>query len=285
MNPIHEPISILFEKLNLLNFQINYFQKRIERLKKTIQLSVEKNENFEIGNLIHATALPISDLTGPTDNGCLYSYPSGNHSVRGEKYIEQLDWFLQKEASLTVRQGYEVFETYLYDITATYFYQNQNELPTEIFKNNLPSKPTNNLDEFHSAVRGVFKRKANSDLISFLRGFGDDLKKAESEKQNNRKLNLIDWFEVTTQLRHGVTHSLSIIDIEGLKKLSEVQKKLLRKIYPGDYIEDGYKLELTSKSAKSALSRYAEYGFAIFKSLSIEHNFEWEYLLKTKSST
>jgi hypothetical protein len=282
MNPLHVPTHKLFEKLNFLYFQINYFRKRVETLKKEIRKNVANHDNFDIENLFHGTSLVITDLTGPTDNGWLLKYPTGRHYVEGEEYIEQLDWFLEREATLTVRQGYEVFETFLYDITASFLHANQNQLDIDHFKDNLPNKDTNNLEAWRSAVRGLFRRKANSQLIDYLRGFGKNLNKAESPEFNNRELDLKDWYEVTTQLRHGSTHSLGVIKKEGINKLSQDQVELLQVEYPGKFINSEYELNLSLDSAKSAITTYAEYGFAIFKSLSIGYDYEWKYLLEKK---
>src|SRR5699024_2568879 len=167
-------------------------------------------------------------------------------------------------------------------MTAAYYYHNQDELQTEIFEDHLPDKSIYELEQFQSAVRGFFRRTNNSKLMSFVRKLGINLEKAESERYNNRALNYIDWFAVTTQLRHGTTHKLDEIDKKGLDKLSENQRKLLQEVYPGEFKENIYKLKLTPKSAKTALSRYVEYGFAIFKSLSLKHGYKWEFLLKNK---
>ena len=280
MNPLHVPIHRLFEKLNFLYFQINCFQKRIERLKKDIRKNVAKHETFQIENLFHGTSLVITDLTGPTDNGWLLKYRTGKHYVKGEEFVEQLDWFLEREASLTVQQGYEVFESFLYDITASFLQANPKEYEIGSFKNHLPKSGPYDLKIWKSAVRGLFRRKPNSELIDYLREFGGNLKKAESQENNNRDLNLRDWFEITTQLRHGTTHSYGRIKKKGLDKLSKDQLDLLQVIYPGQFIDGEYEINLTFESAKSAITTYAEYGFAIFKSLSIEQGYEWKYLIE-----
>ncbi|MEX1014189.1 MAG: hypothetical protein WDZ80_03450 [Candidatus Paceibacterota bacterium] len=284
MNPLHIPIHRLFEKLNFLYFQINYFQKRIERLKKDIRKNVAKHESFQIEDLFHGTSLVITDLTGPTDNGWLLKFRTGRHFVKGEEFIEQLDWFLEREASLTVQQGYEVFESYLYDITASYLHANQKKLQIDIFKDYLPNCDTYEQKVWGSAVRGLFRRKANSVLIDYLREFGGNLKKAELQEHNNRLMNLKDWFEVTTQLRHGTTHSLGKIKKDCIKKLSKDQVKLLQTIYPGQFVNGEYEITLSFESAKSAITTYAEYGFAIFKSLSVEQGYEWKNLLEKSAS-
>jgi hypothetical protein len=277
MNPLEPALENLFGRLNFYNFLISYIDKRLTNLKNDIERRAGESEKIGVEDLMHGTSLIITDLSGPTDDGWLYQYPTGNFDVEGEDYLQMLDEFIGREAERVVAQGYEAFETYLYDVTARFCDAKSEQSIVDHFKGNLPKVPDRDLEAWKKAVRGVYRRKPNSDLIDLIRNLGQDLEKAEVHT-NNRGLDLVRWYQITGEVRHAVTHSEGVISSKVIEGLDRKEIRVLRKKYPGAKTDEGYALQLDVDSAQEALRTFTEYGYAIFKALSEERDYDCVYL-------
>jgi hypothetical protein len=277
MNPLEPALENLFGRLNFYNFLISYIDKRLTNLKNDIERRAGESEKIGVEDLMHGTSLIITDLSGPTDDGWLYQYPTGNFDVEGEDYLQMLDEFIGREAERVVAQGYEAFETYLYDVTARFCDAKSEQSIVDHFKGNLPKVPDRDLEAWKKAVRGVYRRKPNSDLVDLIRNLGQDLEKAEVHT-NNRGLDLVRWYQITGEVRHAVTHSEGVISSKVIEGLDRKEIRVLRKKYPGAKTDEGYALQLDVDSAQEALRTFTEYGYAIFKALSEERDYDCVYL-------
>lgn len=273
MNPLEPALGNLFQKLNLYNFLISYIGKRLSILKDDIEKRVDESERIDVDNLMHGTSLVIIDLSGPTDD----HYPTGNFDVEGEEYLQMLDKFVGREAERVVAQGWEAFETYLYDVTACFCNAKSDQSLADHFEGNLPKAQDRDLEAWKKAVRGVYKRKSNTVLIDLLRDLGQDLDEAEAHT-NNRGLDLVRWYQISGEVRHAVTHSEGVISNKDIERLDRKELRILRQKYPGSTTDEGYALQLDVDSAQEALGTFAEYGYAILKALSEERGYNWEYL-------
>ncbi len=277
MNPLGPALENLFERLNFYNFLIAYIGKRLSNLKDDIERRAGESEKIDVEDPMHGTSLIITDLSGPTDDGWLYQYSTGNFDVEGEDYLQMLDEFVGREAERVVAQGYEAFETYLYDVTARFCDAKSEQSLVNHFKENLPKALERDLEAWRKAVRGVYRRKPNSDLIDLIRNLGQDLDDAEVHT-NNRGLDLVRWYQITGEARHAVTHSEGVISNKVIEGLDLKEIRVLKKNYPGSKTDEGYVLHLDVDSAQEALRTFAEYGYAIFKALSEERGYDWVYL-------
>jgi hypothetical protein len=277
MNPLEPALENLFERLNFYNFLIAYIGKRLSNLNDNIERRAGESEKIDVEDLMHGTSLIITDLSGPTDDGWLYQYPTGNFDVKGEDYLQMLDEFTSREAERVVAQGYEAFETYLFDVTARFCDAKSEQSLVDHFKGNLPKASERDLEAWKKAVRGVYRRKANSELIDLLRDLGHGLDEAEMHT-NNRGLDIVRWYQITREVRHAVTHSEGVISSEVIEGLDHKEIDVLRDNYPGAMTDEGYALQLDVDSAQEALRTFAEYGYAIFKALSEERSYDWKYL-------
>lgn len=277
MNPLGPALENLFERLNFYNFLIAYIGKRLSNLKDDIERRAGESEKIDVEDPMHGTSLIITDLSGPTDDGWLYQYSTGNFDVEGEDYLQMLDEFVGREAERVVAQGYEAFETYLYDVTARFCDAKSEQSLVNHFRKNLPKALERDLEAWRKAVRGVYRRKPNSNLIDLIRNLGQDLDDAEVHT-NNRGLDLVRWYQITGEARHAVTHSEGVISNKVIEGLDLKEIRVLKKNYPGSKTDEGYVLHLDVDSAQEALRTFAEYGYAIFKALSEERGYDWVYL-------
>lgn len=277
MNPLEPSLENLFRKLNFYNFLIAYIGKRLSNLRDDIERRADESERIDVENLMHGTSLVITDLSGPTDDGWLYHYPTGNFDVEGVEYLQMLGKFVGREAERVVAQGYEAFETYLYDVTACFCNAKSDQSLADHFEGNLPKAQDRDLEAWKKAVRGVYRRKPNTDLIDLLRDLGQDLEEAEAHT-NNRGLDLVRWYQISGEVRHAVTHSEGVISNKDIEGLDRKELRILRQKYPGTTTDEGYALQLDVDSAQEALRTFAEYGYAILKALSEKRGYDWEYL-------
>ena len=209
------------------------------------------------------------------DNDWILQGSTEKYSVKGDEFESMLRWLGSREGALAVAQGYEAFEIFLYDITSNVIQVMGNEVASPILKGKLPETPNPSTEDWKRIVRSVFRRKPNHPIITALRGLGADLDLAEAPT-NNRKLSMKDWFVVGGHVRHATTHTALIIKPYELKKMNELQRKILEIDFPGVLIDEGYRVEMNTEYSTFAIQLFAEYGHAIYKSLSISAGVNWD---------
>jgi len=284
MNPLNTPIYDLFYHFNTLNGLMFTIDNQLKNFEKLYRDSISKS-SFDVSIIFSGTSLVIRDLTEWPDDGWARYYPSGKFSSKGEEYFELIRVLLAREAAWTVSQAYEAFEKYLKDITATLLLNNQYIAETYQVKKFELDKRSHNLkksDIYFWRAYLDYHYKTNSDKLKFLRKICPDI--SNSETQNNRVINLTDWFAVVEELRHSITHSNSIIKTDRMKNWSKNKREILKKHFPGNNTKEGYQLFITDKNATSCLKLFSEYSFQIYKFLSISRSYDWNILQKKKES-
>ena len=123
--------------------------------------------------------------------------------------------------------------------------------------------------------------RTNSGKLKFLRKLCPDISKGET--QNNRVIDLTEWFGVVEELRHCATHSNFIIKIDRLKNWSKSKREILKNHFPGNITEEGYQLSITDKDAKFCLELFSEYSFQVYKFLSISRSYDWNILQRKRN--
>ncbi len=250
-------------------------QKSIEKLESQLGKSKYRNriEPF------HGTSLIISDLTGSIDNGWLPYGRTGFVKAEGAEIIDKLKWVAQREGALAVAQAYEAFETFLYDIAASYgFNIDASRTQSELRLSKITEK--NSFEEWKAVIREVYRKGNNREIINKLRSLGKGLEVAENKTRNTRNIDIISWYKVVEQIRHAATHSDYKIKKSVLNKFKPEEKKILVERIPGIETETGYLIKMDKPSATFAIKLFAEYAHAIYKALSIRSDLEWNNHIK-----
>lgn len=282
MNPLNTPIYDLFYHLNTLNGLLFTLDNQLSNFEKLYRESIFKT-SFDISIIFSGASLAIRDLTEWPKDGWARYYPSGKFSSKGEEFFELIKVLLARESAWTVSQAYEAFERFLKDISATFLCENQDlaEIKNvEKFESDKKSKNLIKTDAVFWRTYVDYHYRTNSDKLKFLRKLCPDISKGET--QNNRVIDLTEWFDVVEELRHCATHSNFLIKINRMKNWSKTKKEKLQKYFPGNIIEEGYQLNITSKDATFCLELFSEYSFQIFKSLSLLKGYDWNILNKQK---
>lgn len=275
MNPLDNELLKLYEKLNLLYFLIHFLDNRMETAIQKVNQQKERTNGDDWIRPFHGTSLVITDLTGPTDNGWLLFGRTGLVKVQGEEFVEKLSWVAQREGALAIAKAYEAFETYLYDLTATYGFKIDTTRLHKILKLSPNVTELTSLEKWKEAIRYKYRRGKNKKLINKLRKLGDGLELAENKTTNNRSLNMVSWFKVVEQVRHAVTHSDFVIKQAVLSSFQPEEKSILSQRFPGSESNTGYLIEMDKHNSALAIQFFAEYAHAIYKSLSTQSDLEW----------
>jgi hypothetical protein len=278
INPIESPLDNLFLRLNMLNGLLFHLESFLKNLCKLFREIIAKS-NVDPSAIYAGASLVIRDLTERPENNWAVYYPTGKFISQGEEYLRKVDDLLCSEATWTISQGYEAFEAFLKDITATYVFIHREQADAGKLEKLDPKLRKESLEPTDVEYWKEFIRKAypkNVDLLKFLRKIAPELE--EVEKRNNRNIDLTEWYVAVTEVRHAATHSNMLIKSEKMRSWSQERHELLNRFFPGTYIDGSYRLEPSRKDAETNLVLFAEYAFGVFKSLSKAQHYEWNIL-------
>lgn len=274
-NAFDEVLLTLYDRLNLLYFLIHFLDSRMTKDIEDVEKQIENAKASNWKGPFHGTALIITDLTGETENGWMLHGHTGRRSVEGLEFIDLLSWIASREGALAVVQGYEAFERFLYDIAASFGSNGNREEQQTHFGVQLESAEAAILQRWQSAIRRKYRRLPNHKLINKLRKVGEGLAVAEDRTKNTRRLNMIAWYKIVGEVRYAVTHNQHVIKQDRLQQFSPEERAILEADFPGEAVSEGYLIQMEKQMSKFAIQLFAEYGHAIYKSLSIATGRTW----------
>jgi len=276
-NPIQEPLIQLFHRLNslygllfLLNNQLNAFQE--------MAIEIDKKNNNQ-SYWFSGTSIVISDLTEYPDNRLRRYYRSGGCMFQGKQYLDMIESLIARESAWSIAQGYEAFEAFLFDTAAEYLrlnpteaeIQQVNRFDIKCSKSILSSA---NIEDWKEFIRYTYRGEGNRKILKYLRKLAPQL--AKVEKQNNRPIDLCEWYTIVGDVRHAATHSNFTIKSQRMCSWTNEHKTNLYNFFPGDTHDNGYTLKLKEKDVEKGLTTFVEYAFIIFKCLSCIQGYEWQ---------
>ncbi len=218
------------------------------------------------------SALLIRDLTEWPEHRHAVYYPTDTFSSQDEKFLEVMNELLGRVALWTIAQAFEIFGTFLYDSAAALLHAKPSltkKIPASV------SAP--NINYWKDFVRNEYRR--NDELFKYLRKVAPNL--AAVEQNNNRIIDLTDWYSVIAEVRHATTHAGFVIKNPKFQQMSVSQQAILNDYFVDGSAESGYVLKADVDNVYENLRLLAEYGFAIFKSLSQEQGYIWDILPKS----
>jgi hypothetical protein len=276
-NPLFPTLQELFGNLNLLRGLLFVLENRFDNYRKQII-----NNNVDLSYLFNGSSLVIRKLTEFPKDGWAKYYPTGKFIAKGQDYLETLNQIIKRESAWTISQGYERFESFLFDIVAMFLANNNKFAKVEEKKKNIKdweirlnlNKLQLNNEEWRLVLKGCYRN--NVDILKNIRKWVPNFKNAI--ENNNRKINLFSWYFVIAKVRDAATHSNLIIKNEILQKIlqSQERKAILEKYFPGEQLSIGYKINLNKKETELNLQIIGELALEIFNNLSIEANYDYE---------
>lgn len=278
MNELEEPLDDLFKKIANLQGTLLHIENALTSYSKIFKQRYEESKvkfKDRVPDFALGSSLIISDLTGETDNGWNYYYPTKRkHIVAASKYDHEIYYLIRRETGYSLAQGFEAFSTFLKDILATYFAEKSSEAiklkvideidwSTDI---NWKNKMRNNTG------------KNNKNLFKLIRRISNDFE--YSEQNNNKEIDLQAWYSAYSLFRHKMTHSSGKLlkNDKEFKHFNPKEREYLKRYFPYRETDDVLIFEINRREGDLCLNILAEYAFLIFKELSIKLDRDWKIL-------
>jgi hypothetical protein len=271
-NPIKQTLDSLFEHLNPVNGLLFHLYSQLKNFHQLFQRSFDES-NFAISHTGAGARLVIRDITVMPKGDF---YPLKGFVTRGEEYLELTDTLLHRNAAWAVAQGYEIFETFLYDVVAYLLLQEPGKAEINKLQNFDKKKGagrTKDISYWKEYVRWAYRGKQNREIFKYLRKLAPSIEGVETNNALGFELN--EWYSTVTEVRNAVTHTDLMIPIKNLQGWSPERKDLLEEHFPGSWASDSYILGINHKKAEKVLIHFAEYGYILFKELSRACGYEW----------
>jgi hypothetical protein len=255
------PIRELLRRAALLNGQTWYISSALN--KRALEVTSWLTEAEARGVARHYVA-GSNFLAGDVMEPSRELMHGGSYILQRQQMVHALVEAQNVYAAWAVAQGFEAFETFVQDVAAAYLSDNSSALSEKQWATSRGGvtyprgKRARDMRPFvRSAYRGV------EDVLKALRITLPQLVKVE--KQNNRTVNLDDWFRVLALVRHATVHSRGLIPADRIDRLPASSTKLLDDVGGKRTRSGGYELHLRLEHAELAIRMLAEYGYAIYK--------------------
>jgi hypothetical protein len=267
-NPLLEPLENLFHRLVMLTGLVHIVEDQLHGYRR---LFTSQFEEVDRRHVFAGFNLIVWDIAPRESDQPRHWRPVSSFSAGGEHYLQLTELFVRREASWTVSQVYEAFETYLKDILATYLSRHPDASQAISFRQ--PDDPSN-AASWRVGLRSA--RWTSVKLLASLRQIEPSI--AAREAANDRQMDMNEWHQVLQEVRHASTHTHMRIRNYRMAHWSPAKKRILRRKFPGQPQNGDYALDLTRESAQSAVQTAADYAFLIFKCLSQSCSYDWDIL-------
>ena len=255
----------------LLNILEKYFDEILRIEGKLIMsealLVAKKNEiikeNREYKSIVTAIT-SYRDLTLIGANENLFT-PNYKYSINVDDLENEIIDVISQQSCFAVSQAYEIFETYIIEILTEYLFQNQNSLQTVRFviEEGVPLRP---------AIRNMVKnnqKKNNRGLLSMMRKLSPTFK--EFEVKNIHEINISNWFDLLSMIRHILVHNRQVVSQRFLKYLQESNaSEMFERHFKQKNVGGNICIFLEKNNASDIIDWLSTFAHFIFKSLSIE---------------
>ncbi|UYQ93807.1 hypothetical protein MKQ68_01695 [Chitinophaga horti] len=179
---------------------------------------------------------------------------------------EEIAKIISLHCSMAISQAYEVFENFLFDIITDFLFRNSEYMVTLNF---LEAKLI--LDK--KTIREMLKKKSGSNnkgLLRIIRKLSLFFK--AYEEKNIRQINISQWFDLLTMVRHTAVHNRQKVSHRFLNYLREQKaNKLFDRHFERKRIGRDVHVYLQKNITIDILNWLNSYAFLIFKGLSVDH--------------
>lgn len=253
-NPYKKHLSKFFNRL----IELRHIVYRVSNL---LNRSIKSYETAKEDRIIAGSSLIISDITGPTDRGWTINFHTGATKATFVKsYKSEVEKTISMEAGYAFAQSYEAVESLLKDLV----YQK-----TQLDPDLLPR-----ISKLLKNGNDRAKYPGGDQLFKMIK-IASGTYFAEYSNTNNYNLRFQYFWSVLSDARHAVTHSQSIIKRRLVFK-SDIHSAIFEHFFPYNEVnEEEIEIVLDYKKLERLLKSVAEFGFQIYKILSIQNNYKW----------
>ncbi|MFB9055466.1 hypothetical protein ACFFU9_01810 [Mariniflexile ostreae] len=257
-NPYKIHLDQFFEKLL-------YYRHISGRIDKVFKKEIEMYSSDK-ATMHFASALIISDWTGPTDNGWELNFHTGiSTETTKENYEEEIKNISSRQRCLLYAQSFESFERFLKDCLF-----NKLERDSEIRDYVISLLPKN-----QNSVISRRNMPSGDKLFNVLKKVGGKTFK-KFTTSNNLDIKFRELWTILSEVRHAVTHNESTIDLVKINK-SDHHFDIFNYLFNSKKLSDEkIIIELDYKKFEKLIKRFSEFAFQVFKLISVEEKLEWK---------
>lgn len=250
-----------------------YYRHISGRINRVYQKDI-KQYNSDKAIMHFASALIISDWTGPTDNGWEINFHTGVFTeTTKENYKSEIEKISSRQLCFLYAQSFESFERFLKD--CLFDRLGRDDAIREYAISLLPKNS-------HPSITRA-KMPGGNSLFKVLKKAGGKSFKDFTSK-NNLHIKFKELWTILSEVRHSVTHKESLIGLELINK-SDHHSEIFSYLFNSKKVSDDLLLiDLDYNKFEKLIKRFSEFAFQIFKLLSNEENLEWKKIKTTKSS-
>jgi hypothetical protein len=253
-NPYDQALNVFFDRIASLRY--NAF-----RLNNQLAASLNNHEGSDEDAFISGSALIISDITGPTDNGYTINFHTGHSKFTLAKgYKEEVAKLISIECCYSFAQAFEALEGFIKDVVHL-----KADIDPDFFELISHDKlPYNNRKVYPGGEKLLKLLKA-----SIKDEFG------HFSRNNNYNLRFTEFLCTISDVRHAVIHSRSVVEKKLVFK-SDIYRDIFNHFFSYkecdiDKIEVRLDLDSFNKLTKSI----SEFAFQAYKMLSVKDNYPW----------
>lgn len=266
-NPLRPVLDALWARLNALNGMLFLLEGHLNKFRSMFKEGLAAH-SVPLESIWGGASLAIRDLTEwPADGWAVY-YASGGFHAKGESYLDLVDIFVERESAWTIAQGYETFETCLFDLFAEYLHIKPSSADPTKIRRLRPKLANRGLAASDVEFWRAFVRETRRNAFRVLDAVRLVAPLSDLEGANNRGLDLRIWHTVVAEVRHAATHANMRVTPRRTAAWSPGHFTLLETSFGGVADLPGMILHPRRKHAEHALVLFAEYGLGVFKALS-----------------
>jgi len=203
-------------------------------------------------------------LTEGGDN--LFS-PNYSYEMSVDDMDKEIKDIISQQSCFAVSQAYEVFEGFLIEVITEYLLNNQKKLEVLKFANG-------NLILLRETIRGFVKKGQgtnNKGLLAIVRKISLHFQLYEAK--NIHEVNITQWFDLVSMIRHTLVHNRQIVS-EVLLKYIEKQKanEMFDRHFQLKRINNKVCIYLGRNTASDIINWLNAFAHFIFVGLSKESN-------------
>ncbi len=191
--------------------------------------------------------------------------PNYSYEMTVDTMANEIKDIISQQSCFAVSQAYEVFEGFLIELMTEYLLNNQNKLQLLKFSNG-------NLILLRETIREMVKKEQgvnNKGLLAMVRKISFHFRTHEAK--NIHDVNISQWFDLVTMIRHTLVHNRQIISSRLLKYI-EKQKanQMFDRHFQRKRIDNKVCIYLEKNTASDIINWLNTFAHFIFVGLSKE---------------
>jgi hypothetical protein len=250
-NPYKPFLTIFFDRL----IELQHAMYRLSNILNNAIKDYPDDSRFSGSGLI------ISDITGETDRGWEINFHTGSTAItEGISFKNEVDRLILEECRYTVAQSFESLERLLKHL---------------IFQKTVidPS-----FVESYPAFKDIQRHQmpGGKKLIEIVSKSCRPLFNQFSDK-NNYGIRFSEFFKILLAVRCAIVHDESLIKRSEIFKSQEYQRIYNHFFTLSDPGAEKIEISLNQVQLAKLIKYIAQYGFQIFKMLSIKSKLDWSF--------